>query len=416
MSNTPVGQLLLSIGSELGRSPDQMQPVIQKIVAENWYDSIESLQSVTEEQWKSFGLPQRLLDKVRERLSGEVTSGPVIVELAGPPDNSVLVSILIESIQIETDSAESFHNCLSTISTILGNILSESVNEKYRKVRISNPKFQSSVAKFPSAISLLKSAGFVLDGEYYRCNVLYLSRFTDIHNSISDAIEAIGVGPRPELPVSLFNPFKESVANAGDTFGVPKGRLAVERQTELEEVRREAEEIKRKLNEAKGEPLSRPVVVRLPPIEKKDKKKKKKSVDSWGDEVEDQNLLMSNLRSIMSLNDAKFKSREKAELEKLKARQNNCTVRLSFADRVNLEFVVSPGESVCSVYKIVNNCLSDEWKGKSDWVLTVSPPLRRLERNGKTTMVHEGFVPNVIMRIMCDGRQLNSDVLSSNYL
>ncbi len=51
MANTEAGRFLISVGAELGRTPEQMEPIIKRLVEDEWYDSIESLQRLTDDQW-----------------------------------------------------------------------------------------------------------------------------------------------------------------------------------------------------------------------------------------------------------------------------------------------------------------------------------------------------------------------------
>lgn len=78
---TEVRNLLLDIGASLGRTPEQMQPLITKL-EDQWYDSLESLRGIQESQWAALGLPQRLVDEIKKRIGCgqepmEVDSTPV---------------------------------------------------------------------------------------------------------------------------------------------------------------------------------------------------------------------------------------------------------------------------------------------------------------------------------------------------
>jgi len=131
--------------------------------------------------------------------------------------------------------------------------------------------------------------------------------------------------------------------------------------------------------------------------------------------------LLANMRSIAAAgeNALKFKSREKMELEKLRARKQftKTTVRILFQDKVGLDIVVNAGETVEGVYGILTSCLNDRMKRTTDWVLTVSPPLQRLSRSSKATMIQEEFVPSVVMRMMMNGQLcVSSHVLDSAYI
>ena len=448
MSNTEVGKLLLSIGASLGRSPAAMEQFVQRIVVDGWYDTIESLKNLSDDQWSRFQLPHRLEELLKQKIQDE-SNTPELVAIPGPstaasaaviaaastssraPESefkveiapaqlndalSIPVSVLVESIRDEIHSVVSespeiiVHECLHLISRIVGNILSDPYNVKYRRVKIDNAKFSQFVARWTSAGDLLKACGFEQDGDTVVCRTVYISRFTDVMKILSESLGGSVMIPNN----SAFNPFKSSITNAGDTFGVPQGRLAEERIAELDAVRSEMDQLRSELSKANGtgRPLEPPVLVSVDT---------KFEPSSASDSMEDTSLLLANMKSIAAAGESaqKFKSREKLELEKLRNRKQftKSTVRILFADKVALEFVVSANETVCGVYGIVASCLNEPMKRSNEWVLTVSPPLKKLDRSSKATMVQEEFAPSVVMRMMKDGKLcVSTHVLSNTYI
>lgn len=432
--------LLISIGTSLGRSEVQMAPIIQKLEDE-WYDSIDSLRGISDDKWNSLNVPKRLVDEIRSRIgtiSGSGPSGedkmpslvpiPAVssqsaeifsppdkkidvweVEIA-PPSSGVLIDHLLESltaeISVANESTESLVSCLSTLCQMISNILNNPYEGKYRRIRFSNPKFNQSVGRWNSAKLILNEIGFLNDDEDMAvCPIAYLSRLTDMHGLLGSAIESTGLAPRPASPSGAFNPFKSSIVNAGNTFGAGSAELVLEREIEKSKL---IENIETKITNF---PEPKFVETKPPVVKKSIFSKKKKKQSSSSDEDKDQTLLMSNLRSLMSSNDSKFQSREKKELEKMASRSNFnvCTIRIVFVDNCYLELSVKPNESVANIYSLVSKCLKDE--SSKDWTLTVSPPLRKLDRNSRQTMMHEGFVPSVTLRMMNDGRQCDRKVL-----
>ena len=474
MSSSEVGVLLLEIGAALGRSPEQMAPIIQKLVEEEWYDTIASLQTLSEEKWAILPLPKRLLDELRMRVAevgtpnvlppvSESSSIPALVPIPPPtgsakmelvPDSNSLPSpVPMENIFSEISTSHEppsvYLQCLLTLATLIGNILSDPEEEKFRLLRSTNAKFAKAVGRWNSAREVLRSIGFHQNdddgnGLTWRCPTVYFSRLTDVYQSIALAIEKTGLAPRPTLPNSaVFNPFQASIANSGATFGAPTGRLAQERMEEQNRVRNEVSELRKlhqKGTEESAAQLTPPRLVRIgqpTSVEKDEKKssswskskkklassifKKTNKKESSDDEETDAGLLLSNLRSITAAAEGaqKFQSREKLELERLRARPTfgSAIVRIAFFDKCYLEVPVAPTETVGSVYSIFTECLNQEFRGRTDWELTVTPPLRKLSRTSKLTMIQEQFVPSVTMRIMLAGQQCSAtQVLSSKYL
>ena len=57
-------------------------------------------------------------------------------------------------------------NCLNTIKVVLANIVKNPTEEKYKKVKTTNPNFQERVGKIPYGLKCLIQVGFKEDGEY----------------------------------------------------------------------------------------------------------------------------------------------------------------------------------------------------------------------------------------------------------
>lgn len=57
--------------------------------------------------------------------------------------------------------------CLSTIKVVLANILKSPTEEKFQKIKMTNPNVQERIAKLPLALKLLTSIHFKEDGEFY---------------------------------------------------------------------------------------------------------------------------------------------------------------------------------------------------------------------------------------------------------
>ena len=55
---------------------------------------------------------------------------------------------------------------LTLIKNILGNIIKNAFDEKFRKIKLSNEKFSEKVVNVPGAYELLVHSGFRTDGEF----------------------------------------------------------------------------------------------------------------------------------------------------------------------------------------------------------------------------------------------------------
>lgn len=61
-------------------------------------------------------------------------------------------------------------NAYNTLKLILSNIVKNSSEEKFRKVKKTNPNFHERVGKLEAGMKVLSSLGFVEEGEFLICN------------------------------------------------------------------------------------------------------------------------------------------------------------------------------------------------------------------------------------------------------
>ena len=439
-----LGDFLCAVGAELGRSPEQMAPLIKKLEDE-WYDSVESLESITVEKWKDLGFPQRLVDAIRYRQTPPalisvippVREPPLIttavspspaetsswqVELAPPTlDEPVNIMALLESLRSQCESLTVYVECLCTFAKIVGNILSDPYEAKFRQVNIHSKKYI--VGNYSSGTALMEASGFDTNGI---CRIVYLSRVSDLFQSVGDAIEATGLAKRPQLVGGGFNPFQSSFVSSGDTFGMSDARRLVQ-----------AQDVSQTSTESTV-PKVLPKLVRTEPnlpvgkpsgsfFSKLKKSKQKPLVEKPNDtcvpeeEADDTRVLLANLKQIVSLSESaqKFQSRVKI-LQAKSAKITSypvSTVRVAFVDNCYLELIMGANEQIANVYKEIIACMREPHASDSLWVLTVTPPLRKLDRGSRQTLRLEDFVPSVTMRMMKDGKQCAAkDVLASRYL
>ena len=440
---TAVGRFIIEVAATLGRTPSQVESIVKKLVDEEWFDTIESLKSISDEHWSRLGVPRRLVDAIKNRLDDELpqlkpitppsTSSNIVLprepraELAPLDINESMLaipaSILVDSVKKEIretvcydeslpDDAwrDTFVESLKILNTIVGNILTDTSNPKYRQIKSTNTKFQQNIGRWTSAINLLKALGFKLEEESWICSTMYVSRFVEIKTELEKSLRELGT----IVESCTFNPFKSSIVNAGDTFGAPNSRTIAEREAELEKLREEAAMVQRMGSDGTlGVALERPRFVRL-----NGHITKSTFLEVQEDEEDDRSLMLSSMKSIAAAGEVsqKFKSREKMELERIRARQvyDSSRVRILFSDKTALELVVLPKETTQGLYRIFGECLKEKYRTSTEWTLTISPPMRKLQRSSRATMQEEGFLPSVIIRMMMDGQQCAGNVVVSD--
>jgi hypothetical protein len=67
-------------------------------------------------------------------------------------------------------AGDTLKNCFSTMKVILNNILKHEGEEKFTKVKLTNPNVHERIGKIETAIKCLEELGFVKDGDFMVCN------------------------------------------------------------------------------------------------------------------------------------------------------------------------------------------------------------------------------------------------------
>merc|ERR1712129_205261 len=69
--------LLVKLGSEMGRQRDEMAPHIHRLVTLNWLEDIDDLLLVEDRHWTDWDLPERLVLQIKAELAGRREDGIV---------------------------------------------------------------------------------------------------------------------------------------------------------------------------------------------------------------------------------------------------------------------------------------------------------------------------------------------------
>lgn len=96
-----------------------------------------------------------------------------------PPEtdvNSVLKNFIKNTLKEETKSE--YENSIKILRTILKNIIDHPEEEKYRSIKVKNPKFHNALGKYESAIHLLEFLGFELINDIDPC---YIYSYSEIN-------------------------------------------------------------------------------------------------------------------------------------------------------------------------------------------------------------------------------------------
>ncbi|KAF4708152.1 hypothetical protein FOZ62_004553 [Perkinsus olseni] len=437
------------VGKEMGRTPEQMKSIVNKVVNEAWFDTIDSLRALGPEEWTDLKLPKRLEMALQARLfsttttttintsrtvqpaaatsqSGSSRQSPSTPASTGDPAQPEFTEVQMMPPATFLQSADNLFDMARKINTgssaegdeagsadtlplllqIVDNILAQPSNPKRRRIRLRNQKFSTAVGGCKDAMEFLKSLGFHLyppqDPQYVACPVVYISRFTDAHYALG--------GTKASLPNTpgVFNPFVSSIGAAGQVASAP--RLTEKGLAEKEAFAKELEQQKLLLKTGGTKPGTmdlNPKVFRqgsatagMPRIE--DVVKELNGRSELLDQDDDFELIKAQLSSIkdsLTSADRAFQSREKKEMDKLKSRtiHTACVIRVAFPDRLVLQLQFRPADTLASLHDAVGKFLSPEYK-ETEWYLYQTPPMHKIDRSSKRMLADEDLVPSALIR------------------
>ena len=162
---------------------------------DNWFDSAESLQSISEEQWSQLKLPMALVNAIKKKLLSESSAPtkitippPVLVlqhdtEMIDTSSTKVLqkvvavreemkqnetqdmgLSLLMQLRENEMYGNDAGHrDTLKTLFTIIANLLAKPLDPTVRRFNKSNKSIQAKILAYPSAVKFLILVSFDLN-------------------------------------------------------------------------------------------------------------------------------------------------------------------------------------------------------------------------------------------------------------
>eukprot|EP01057_Protomagalhaensia_wolfi_P001540 Protomagalhaensia_wolfi_Nauph_80__1539@NODE_193_length_3230_cov_39_615168_g146_i0_p1_GENE_NODE_193_length_3230_cov_39_615168_g146_i0NODE_193_length_3230_cov_39_615168_g146_i0_p1_ORF_typecomplete_len544_score72_93PUB/PF09409_10/2_1e12UBX/PF00789_20/5_4e03UBX/PF00789_20/8_9e06Rad60SLD_2/PF13881_6/7_5e03Rad60SLD_2/PF13881_6/0_11Linker_histone/PF00538_19/0_19PaaX/PF07848_12/0_46_NODE_193_length_3230_cov_39_615168_g146_i07672398 len=228
MEKERVTSVLIEVGLELGRNEAEVRDVVTRLVDEEWYDTIEALKKISEEEWSQLKLPRRFYLKLREKLDNlpdvvESAEPYTEVNLAPPnpdlPWTDIMISECIKALCSNSKySREEILESLKSLYKLISAILKAPKDASKRKIRKGNPNFQAKVGSKPEALRVLMGVGFGIEQEnneeFLTLAVAFMSRLTDAFKLLETEIVKLG-GSVPQSSViktTGFNPYTSNLA------------------------------------------------------------------------------------------------------------------------------------------------------------------------------------------------------------
>eukprot|EP01056_Protomagalhaensia_sp_Gyna25_P002690 Protomagalhaensia_sp_Gyna_25__2689@NODE_253_length_4172_cov_32_949431_g195_i0_p2_GENE_NODE_253_length_4172_cov_32_949431_g195_i0NODE_253_length_4172_cov_32_949431_g195_i0_p2_ORF_typecomplete_len437_score52_41PUB/PF09409_10/5e11UBX/PF00789_20/0_0077Rad60SLD_2/PF13881_6/6_6e03Rad60SLD_2/PF13881_6/0_029_NODE_253_length_4172_cov_32_949431_g195_i08562166 len=228
MEKERVTSILIEVGLELGRQESEVRDVVTKLVDEEWYDTVEALRKISEDEWSQLKLPRRFYLKLREKLDNlpdvvEPTEPYTEVNLGSPgpdlPWTNIMLSGCIKALCCNSKySREEILDALKSLYRLISAILMAPKDASKRKIRKGNPNFHTKVASKPEALRVLTGVGFGIEvennEEFLTLAIAFMSRLTDASKLLEAELIKLG-GSIPQSAVvksTGFNPYTSNLA------------------------------------------------------------------------------------------------------------------------------------------------------------------------------------------------------------
>lgn len=300
MSTNEVEKLILTLGKEMGKDEEEMRGFVEIIVNKNWYDKLDLLKDITNEQWKTMNIPLRLVDMIKKRIFSDVKefgvkedSKELVKQVLKEddmwefeyltPENLEMTPSLYNSIEsLGNISKDKLKEVTDLLFKIIDSIIKEPRKGKIRRIKMKNPKFASTIGSFSEALNVLKSVGFVQvklrasqifantedysnykeqdkEEEYIELPIAYISRLTDCHHLlaifcernkidypklVSSDLTSINAFNDNSVKISHFNPYVSNISSTSASSNNEVSRNLM--KSAIEERRQMESEIKKR--------------------------------------------------------------------------------------------------------------------------------------------------------------------------
>ena len=403
---------LLQLATEENIPAERIRPIIDRLNQE-WYDSAESLRQLSTEAMVGLGIPLRLANLIQTRLARpEPVSGPVSrpEQVYAPVSRPILhkgeALAALVSAGIEDEGEAGLVECITTLQTIVLNLLRFPQEDKYKRIRLSNAAITKKIGRFPEAIRFLQASGFNADGDSLLLGTYSESGLRESLSELNTVAENLGFPSMDVDPPSSFNPYQAQVSSTNPDLprivsAENDPKLIAERMELLRKQREEAikqMEVNRNPQVMQiSETGNLKEVLRRLEMMESERLAAKYGVGYTvsggrvlGSAEEDEELGAAQALIRENEENSKFHSKRKVQLNRFERQKSygTVTIRVRFPDRYLLQGSFSSLESTQSVYAYVSQYLVTPDR---PFALYVAPPKQVIESSAKRTLAE--FAP-----------------------
>ena len=361
--------LLVRIGKENSLPLAKVEEIVAKL-EEEWYADADSLREITDDTWKGFNVPTRLVNLIKKYLADGVGSVKISREDVFDRLGTTL-------------TRDDLSPCISSLQQIVYNLAS-SPDPKYQTINLSNPKFHQRVGRFAAALQYLHQVGFIQQSSYLRIQnpnqeqSFYISMLSSL-NQLATKHNL----PIKEPPES-FNPYKSSILSTD--YSKPK---IIERPNDFLKINNEINQIINNREEIK----SSTKIKRNPQIYRPESSSLNSAEPNF--QAIDEEIIRKEVQNFISQREKSqnFQNKRKNELEKLRNQTliTRVAIKIKFPDGFVLEGSFAFKENMQDVYFFVRSFLEYD---KDFYFFTtlpkrvIGPSLETLDQYSPAVLLH----------------------------
>lgn len=209
-------EFLLALAAEESIPADRVRPIAARLNQE-WYDTAESLRRLSIEDMEKLSVPHRLAKLIFDRLHPSQPAVPPVP--AAPHKGDSLAALVSAGIEDPVDGG--LAECITTLQLVVVNILRSPGEEKYTRLKLSNPGVAKKLGRFPAAVDFLRASGFaeetpgtlVFRGQSHDTLHESLGELNTVAENLGFPAMEVAPAAAPAEPPLAFDPFKPQVSS-----------------------------------------------------------------------------------------------------------------------------------------------------------------------------------------------------------
>ena len=237
--STTSRDFMVVMAQKINKQPADVEKFIVKF-EESWIETVGDIKQLSEDQWKSLGMPMGLVNQIKKEIAPEetqidssgvqsklqqVAAEKIARQQEQPVDSMVTYTRCLDELKkilYDSGDKQAHQDTVKTLFKILENLILKENDIKVRMLPKTNKSVQQKILAFPQAIKYLETAGF----NFSKAETIELTTFDKslIQQGLDTiSLHIVSLGGKVETP-STFDGTKQSKSSTtGDKYTKPPG-------------------------------------------------------------------------------------------------------------------------------------------------------------------------------------------------